>query len=146
MGVLGKLLDREKPEIFQAEEFQPCVCGNFFQWLDSYGNWHCHDCEPPRVRASVKAERGERSQTNEYDAERLGGQLDREGAADEAVAAVVGGMRVLAVASPLWPMATDEIAFDPETTQAERKQIIEDFLWCDRVAEREKKKQEIESP
>jgi hypothetical protein len=83
----------------------------------------------------VKAERGKRSQTNEYGDERLTDQPDREGAADEAVAVLVGGFRVLAVASPLWPMTKDEIAFDPKTTQAERKLIVEDFLWCDRVSD-----------
>ena len=54
------------------------------------------------------------------------------------------GFRVLAVAGPLWPIDQD-IAFANDVSQSERRSIVEDFEWCDRVAAREKKKRETEN-
>ena len=93
--------------------FHPCVCGCFSQWRDSYGFWHCVACEPPRFPAMIRADRC---------LSRTGPQIDAQAF-------------VVAVSDP-----DGSFAFADFLTQTQRHEQIENFAWCDRVANRKLKK------
>ncbi len=97
-----------------GEKFPPCpACGNFRQWRDAYGNWHCHECEPPKIPSLVRSERGETSPI--------------------VPAAVTGGFKIIGIAHP-----DGTFDFAPESTQVERREAVAVWEFWDRIDARKK--------
>lgn len=129
-----------------SAEISPCEsCGKKILWRDSYRNWNCLECEPPRFDSQIRELRN----------------LDEEKPADDAPQNLVvrpevdpdpktenrkptttpPGFRVMAVADP-----DGTIAFAPGIRQSEREAVIEDLDWWARRDARRDGTSVVETP
>lgn len=137
MGILTKILGGDnlqkirQPEILDAKIIdltatdrtdptvvpsRPCPAGHplpygLHHWQDAFGIWRCTECHPPASLAFVRSEI------------LVGGN-----SAENEKTEIFDGGFILAVDFPGQP-----ILFFPETTQAQRRQLVDSLTWFDRV-------------
>jgi hypothetical protein len=135
MGLMEKILEPPKvlPVKNSTKEIlrptKPCGAGckppyGRHFWRDTYGQWHCTECDPPAAYAMVKEEF----------------LLPREGEVEAATEDffVADGFELTAILPP-----GGKILFSPNATQADRRQIIEAIAWFERNDAREERPKKL---
>ena len=127
MGILSKIIEpkilppkkqtSKPPENFRPSK--PCPAGhplpyglNF--WLDPFGDWHCIDCLPPHSMAQVK------------DQAFIGSGSAPQSATEQDFF-VAQGIAIIAIST-----SDGVTVFNPATTQAERRIVVDNLAWFDR--------------
>jgi hypothetical protein len=115
-------------------------------WLDSYGQWHCTQCEPPATLGMVRDEMLiDLSGRNGDGKNASTGTLDTKDNSSEREAEVKQwnpspGFRIISIRHP---DGTRE--FSPTSTQAERAAAVESDEWFDRIDSRLEKQRQSQS-
>ena len=99
-------------EVATTRPSRPCPAGHplpygLHHWQDPYGQWHCTECHPPAAPAMVRDEV----------------VVDAHGVATTDDFTVSAGGKVLNIAAVQLP--DGKYLFNPDTTQAKRREIVE---------------------